>query len=90
MTIQSITIIGRRWQDRSGNTYFSATALVDGREEARIDLEYGYGDQYVDASLKALKEKGLLKGEASLFRECQTRGIRLHYEAADVGRKSDL
>ena len=96
--METLTIIGRRWFDRvNGNTYFSARAIVDGKEEAYIPYEYGYGDQYRDSIWEeVVKRHGLdveryqsggIEGPSYW---CRRNGVALHYEAADVRRKKDL
>lgn len=97
--MQSITIIGRRWfNPREGNSYFSASILVDGREVHQLPCEYGYGDAYLDAAGKWLDESGTLPSRLgriagnpmSLWRYCEVRGIELYTTVAQVRRKRDL
>lgn len=95
---KSITILGRRWFDRGpGNTYHSATAIVDGEVKARIDFAYGYGDQYLHNAFAALERAEVIPahnrdnyGYAAPWSRCEALGIKLHYEAADVQRRKDL
>jgi hypothetical protein len=54
--VNKLELLGRKWFDRvNGNTYFSAVALHNGLEIARIDFEYGYADQWLYEITKAIK-----------------------------------
>lgn len=95
--IQSITVLGRRWQDSSGNTYFTADVLVDGSQVLHIDRSYGYGEQYLEESFKWLDENGYTErtrrdGGPSEppFRYCERKGIKLYHQATNVARRKDL
>ena len=60
--IKVITILGRRWFEKTnGNTYHSVTVFVDGEEVGRIPFEYGYGSMYFQNAMKLLEEKGVIK-----------------------------
>ncbi len=93
-------IEGRRWFDRrAGNTYFSATALLDGDLIASIEYEYGYGDHYLDRMLTeaCLADDRLpmrhrhANGSAEAPHLWRDRtGIKLTYSGIDVARKKDL
>jgi hypothetical protein len=91
---QSITVIGRRWFQRTyGNTYHTAEIIVDGETVHTTPREYGYGDQYTDTALRWMVENGIIpaKGEyESHWRHIQGLGIIYTYSAVDVGRKKDL
>lgn len=57
---ENITIIGRRWFQRSyGNTYFSVEIFNNNELIAKVPYEYGYGDQYRQAAFEILREMGL-------------------------------
>lgn len=97
--IKSIVIIGRRWFHRgSGNTYHSFTALDDGKEVARENFAYGYGNQYEWNAQCALDRAGLLPGlkrfdngsTESMYTYCERNGIAYHSQVVDVQRKKDL
>ncbi len=96
--IQSITIIGKKWFQKSfGNTYFSATGIVDGVIEAEINFEYGYGDQYIQSIEELLQEKEIISpkqytnGSSEPLREyCHSRDIQLTCSVTQVSRKRDL
>lgn len=92
---RSIVIFGRRWFDRrNGNTYHSATALVDGEVKAHIDFAYGYGDQYYYNAFAALEKDQVVPARPENivppWQWCEDLGIKLYYEAADVARRRDL
>lgn len=95
MKIKSITIIGRRWFHRGpGNTYHSATVLVNGEVKARVAFCYGYDSQYQYTGMEALSKAGILKDwdqqKSSPWSYCDKRGIAFHAEASDVQCKKDL
>lgn len=92
-------ITGRRWFQRTyGNTYFSASALLDGESVGRIDFDYGYGDHYKDAMLDHLADAGVIparKRHANGSPEwtpdyTERTGIKVTSDVHDVARKSDL
>ncbi len=96
---KSIIINGRRWFQRSaGNTYFSSTIYIDGKEVHYIPFEYGYGKQYLESSTEWLAENGYLPGIREyrqgglepIWAYTRRRNIKLKYAAVDVGRKKDL
>lgn len=96
--VKTITIIGRRWfQKTYGNTYHSATVLINGQPALKTGRHYGYGDQYVYTAFAALEKAGLVPerprsngGTAPPWQHCEALGIALHYEATDVPRERDL
>lgn len=96
--VQSITILGKRWFQRSyGNTYFSAEILVDGVPVHRIEKEYGYGEMYQQASWKWLAENGYVSPERykpgglqPAWQYCHDHGIELVSRVFDVERERDL
>ncbi len=90
---RSITIIGRRWFERTnGNTYFSAEIHVNGEMVHKIDFQYGYGSQYSAEAGRWLAENGYLKMEPCemLWSHCKDRKIQLIDSVTDVQRKKDL
>jgi hypothetical protein len=95
---KSITIIGRRWFQRSyGNTYHSVDIYLDG-EHIYLPKAYGYGDYYLQRATEELDRRGLLPGLAHhdngsvepLWQYCRDRGIACDYRATDVSRQKDL
>lgn len=93
-----LAIMGRLWRDKTyGNTYFTATIDVNGQVVAELPVQYGYGNQYMQAAGDWLEKHGYVKrethkvsGPESLWRYCDDRGIKLIYEAIPVKRKKDL
>jgi hypothetical protein len=98
--IHSVRILGRRWfQKTYGNTYFSAVAIVNGKEVAKIDYEYGYGDQYLHSITDRLETLGYMPGRVHnangsadpawyYFRDLHK--VAFTYGVVDVQRKKDL
>ena len=96
---KSITIIGRRWfQKTNGNTYHSAEIVVNGEQVHKIDYAYGYDQKYSYNAKLWLTEHGYLPGihekpgtpGESLWRYCERLGITLVDTVSDVRRKRDL
>jgi hypothetical protein len=57
--IKNITIIGRRWFQRTyGNTYHSVEVYVNGELIGRVEFAYGYGDHYLQTAHEILQDKG--------------------------------
>ena len=98
--VRSLTVIGRRWFDRRyGNTYFSAVGIINGKSEAIIDYEYGYGNHFEDRIVEELERQGKLpfitrhangsrNGPISLL--CRENGVEYVCTVSDVARKKDL
>jgi len=97
--VRSITVIGRRWFDKTyGNTYHSASIMVNGECVHKIPFSYGYENQYEWNARMWLAENGFLPGiesrdgapGESLWRYCERLGITYASEVVDVARKRDL
>lgn len=57
----SVYIEGRTWFDKSGgNSYWATRIWVDGAVIVQLPMTYGYGDQYVQDSIKWLVDNGYL------------------------------
>lgn len=94
-TTTHLQITGKRWRQKThGNTYFSAVGYINGKEVARIDFQYGYGDHYTHEILKKMiKHSDLpekIKDNESPWRYAERIGATLDYSATDVPRKKDL
>ena len=91
---KTITIIGRRWfQKTYGNTYHSAQIVVDGKEVEGIYFAYGYGDQYLHNAFRKLQALNLIpsvESSESPWYWAQQNGVSLTYTVTDVQRKKDL
>lgn len=94
-----VTIIGRRWFDKvNGNTYFTAIGLINNVEVVSVPFEYGYGEQYVYATFKAMQEAGYMpdvrqheNGSSEPFWSyCERKGLHKLTTVSDVKRKKDL
>jgi hypothetical protein len=90
----NIVIQGRRWFQRTyGNTYHSATMLIDGKPVLSTGIHYGYGDQYQETALAQAAKENLIperrEGEPG-WRWAERHGITLHSSAVDVARERDL
>jgi hypothetical protein len=98
--VNNIVVQGRRWFSRThGNTYFTATILINGEFATKIGPSYGYDSYYVQAADDWLEENGYMPdrehhqgGSAEpgwrYFRD--DRKIPYSYSAVDVARKRDL
>lgn len=86
--IETLEIIGRRWFQKSfGNTYHTATIIVNG-EELKSDITYGYGNHYLTTAADLLRDNGYDIPEDS----GQAFALMTKYEhdAIDVRRRKDL
>ena len=91
--MKNITILGRRWfNTRTGNTYHSASILIDGNGIEGIHYAYGYGDQYLFSAMGKLSKDGVIdwNGTEPLWIWAERNGIKLNYSGFDVNRKKDL
>lgn len=102
--VQKLELTGRRWFDRkNGNTYFSASATLNGEEVARIAYEYGYGENWLDRICDELNWAGVLPVERETYSNGLTEvpwrwlqriekeaGIAVFTSCVDVRRKKDL
>tara|TARA_R100001163_G_scaffold26744_1_gene21735 strand:+ start:7533 stop:7979 length:447 start_codon:yes stop_codon:yes gene_type:complete len=72
--ITSILVIAKEWRDKvNGNSYFATQITLnlggnyhDEMEQEvnfKIEMQYGYGDQYVDNALRFINEIGNFKFE---------------------------
>lgn len=68
--LRSLFINGRLWWDKSGgNTYHSVSIWANGKWLFDIGLTYGYGDQYLQTALEALKKWGLVSEDVGYLGE---------------------
>lgn len=97
--IRSITVIGRRWFQRTyGNTYHTAQIMIDGKTVQHTHKHYGYDSQFEETAAEWLEENGYIPkrergkhgGRAPMWRYCQE--LKIVYEAIgiDVEREKDL
>lgn len=88
-----VTIHGRLWQDRMGNTYNTTTVAINGRHVLSTPITYGYGNQYAYIAWAALADAGHVPtaGEHEApWRAAERAGFTLDYTCTHVGRKRDL
>lgn len=93
--VNKVEFLGRNWFDRvNGNTYFSAIALHNGNEIARIDFDYGYGDQWLYEITKLVIVNQLQRGEKQqpwqFIDQLEENGIAVFTNCEKVSRKRDL
>ena len=92
--MKTLTIIGRRWFQRTyGNTYHTATVLIDGKPVGTSKVTYGYGSHYEHTAACLLQEAGIMSSDESPYRLrewAHANGYNVASEAADVKRKRDL
>lgn len=81
---KSIFVEGRTWFDKTGgNTYWSSRVWVDGTVAFQLPMIYGYGEQYVDDSLKVAVERGFIPA-FNFKSELRQRGIALYTSSSQV------
>jgi hypothetical protein len=96
--VDSVTIIGRRWFQRSnGNTYFSSEIIVNGKLVHRIAYDYGYGNMYEQAATEWLIKNGYIDAEKyksggypPMWQLAQKYGFAFQSSVTDVASKKDL
>jgi hypothetical protein len=90
--IKALTIIGRRWFDRTyGNTYHTAEIIINGETIHKTPMEYGYESQYVTTATKWLTDNKYLKlpEYTPIWSYCSDKGIA--YTAIPIdGLKREL
>lgn len=86
--INTLEVIGRRWFQKSyGNTYHTTTVIVNG-EELKSDIEYGYGNAYLQTAVDLLSANGYEVPSDNL--EAFRMVCEYPHNAKDVDRKKDL
>lgn len=102
--VLKLELTGRRWFDRkNGNTYFSASALLNGEEVASIAYEYGYGDNWLERICDEVNWSEVLPVKRETYSNGLTEvpwrwlqriekeaGIAVFTSCTDVQRKKDL
>lgn len=89
--VKTIDIQAKEWFDRvNGNSYFSARVTVNyqlkGEQVLTIPFQYGYGDSYIQESMKTLIDKGIIKdaenhkyGNEAIWNYARRKQIVLRY-----------
>jgi hypothetical protein len=93
--VNKLELLGRKWFERTnGNTYFSAIALYNGAEVARIDFEYGYGEQWLYEITKAIQSQAIEARQDQqpwqYIDKLESQGIAVFTNCEDIKRKKDL
>ena len=78
--MKTIDINAKEWFDKvNGNSYFSARVTLDyGMESEQsfvLPFQYGYGDMYRQATIKALKGRGLMPEYECFGTFCENYGV---------------
>lgn len=86
--IETLKIYGKRWFQKSyGNTYHTATVIVNG-EEMKSGITYGYGNHYLQTAADMLRNAGYEIPENN--GKAYAMMTKYEHEATDVKRKKDL
>ena len=86
--INELEILGRRWFQKSfGNTYHTATVIVNG-EELKSGIKYGYENAYLQTAADLLRVSGYELPENNLEAFQMVR--EYPHSVKDVKRKKDL
>ena len=86
--INTLEVIGKRWFQKSyGNTYHTATVIVNG-EELKSDIKYGYENAYLQTAADLLRANGYEVPENS--NEAFRMVCEYPHDVEDVKRKKDL
>jgi len=96
---QTLRIVGRRWFQKSyGNTYHTVRVYLDDEFLGESNMEYGYGDQYIETGFRIAFQNSDLpprkmspNGSPEWTRGWSERtGVKVITEVVDVPRKRDL
>lgn len=86
--INELEIFGKRWFQKSyGNTYHTATVVVNG-EELKSGIQYGYGSAYLQTAADLLRVNGYevpANNNEAFHKMCE-----YPHDVEDVDRKKDL
>ncbi len=91
--VNTIDINALEWFDRvNGNSYFAGSITLNfgqtNQEEIKMPFQYGYGDSYIYAAIKALNEGGHIT--ATHTAELRDHGIILRSLIQRGCKKRDL
>lgn len=97
MQVKTIDITGLSWFDRiNGNSYCAGSVTLNYGLPDEITLnfpfQYGYGDYYIQAAEKRIKESGLLNipDKEIFWRYCQDNNIILRKIKHEGCKKKEL
>lgn len=86
--INTLEVIGKRWFQKSyGNTYHTATVIVNG-EELKSGIKYGYENAYLQTAADLLRVNGYEVPADNI--EAFWMVCEYPHDAEDVKRKKDL
>ena len=86
--INTLEVIGKRWFQKSyGNTYHTATVIVNG-EELKSEIKYGYENAYLQTAADLLRVNGYEVPADNLKAFQMVR--EYPHSVKDVKRKKDL
>lgn len=101
--VQTIDVNAYEWFDKvNGNSYFSASVCINyglnTSKSIKVPFQYGYGDSYEYAALKALIEANLIHdvkkyesgGTEGIYNFCQRNKITLRKSKKENCKKADL
>jgi len=78
--MKTIDIIANEYFDyKNGNSYFNCGITIDkGSDQEKyihLPFQYGYGDQYIHASMDQLKKLGIIDSDTLLSIYCRENNI---------------
>lgn len=86
--IENMEITAKRWFQRTyGNTYHTVKVYVN-NEVLESQIEYGYGNHYLQTAAELLRENGYKVPEDN--GEAYALMCKYEHSAQDVKRKKDL
>ena len=96
--VRTIDVVAKEWRDKvNGNSYFSARVIVNLDEMGNglvyhVPFRYGYGIDYIYASLRVLSERGVLPDRfaCQYMSACRESGIVLRNGIERDAKKRDV
>ena len=96
--VHTIDVVAKEWRDKvNGNSYFSARVIVNLDEMGNglvyyVPFQYGYGIDYIYASLRVLNERGVLPDRFAwqFASACRESGIVLRHGIERDAKKRDV
>jgi hypothetical protein len=77
----SLTITAREWLDKvNGNSYFAALVTFNNKQ-IKVPFQYGYEDQYLQATAEQLQKDGILNNDVTIYnlgRYCRENNIEFN------------
>lgn len=97
--IKSIVVIGKLWLDKvNGNSYHTATVIIDGVHVCSAPFQYGYGSQYEESAFEELVKAKIITdrenysngGSECLWRYCDRKGIKYYRTSFYLSTKREV